>query len=142
EWIADTAERRRRVVAVVITLTVIFPRNIVGREFIGDGGHRLRWDRERCAGCGLATRRIARRVVIEQVIGVGSAVAVDPVWLRLQIAENRPDARLRGIGTIAVAAAGVAVLCVVIIRAGFRVGVLNLVARRDEWLAMAIAIEG
>src|SRR5258708_23789013 len=114
----------------------------MGREFIGDGGHCLRWDRERCAGCGLAAGRVARRVVIEQVIGVGSAVAVDLVWLRLQIVEDRPDARLGWIGTIAIAAASVAILCVVIIGAGFRVGVLNLVALRDEWLAIAIAIGG
>ena len=83
---------------------------------------------------------IAGVVVVEQVIGVGSAIGLDGRIQRLQIVHDRGNAGLADVTAIAVAAAGVAVLIVVVVGSGLGIGIFNLIDRRSGKIAVAVAV--
>ncbi len=57
---------------------------------------------------------------------------------RLQVGDHRSDTRLGRVGAVAVAAARVAVLAVVVVGSRLGIGVLDLVCRRSERVALAV----
>src|SRR5271154_2611484 len=141
----DVAGRPRSTYAnVVIPLVaVVLPRNFVGVEVIANAGRRRRWNRKRRVidegvreGVA-AVAKVARIVVVQQVVVARFAARIDRPGKRLEILQNFFHSGLLGIRTIAVgpaagngrtkATAAVAVLGVPVVGAGGRIGVFHFI---------------
>jgi hypothetical protein len=93
-------------------------------------------------GLQLAVGLVAGVVVIQDVVTPGLAVRERLVRQGRQVLVDDPDARLRRIRAVGVAAAGVPVLGVVVAGARLGVGVLDLVGRRHRGLARLTLVRG
>src|SRR5439155_4122524 len=117
KWIADIAidadsgARDEGVPAFAI----VFPRDILLEQRIGDRSHRRRWDGEGLARMKAAVTLITRIVIVEQVVVTLHAVRFGFIGEQSEIGQDRADAGLRWIGAVAVGAAAVAVVNVPII---------------------------
>src|SRR5437773_1038928 len=105
------------------------------RQGISNRGKRLgRYSKWR-AGCELATWCITRQVVVEQVICTWSTITVAErlIGQGVQVVEDRSYSWLLWICALAITASSVAILRVVVVCPWLRIGILDLVGRRNQW---------
>src|SRR6266702_2010525 len=142
ERVADGAVGGARVAGdgLVVVLAEVAPGDPLARQLIPDGREGLRRDCERAGGVQGAVGVVARRVVVEQVVGAWRAVGFGVVGA--QVVQDRADSGLARVRAVGEAPARVAVLGEVVVGARLGVGVLDLVARRDHRAAIGGLLVG
>src|SRR5712664_509273 len=124
-------------------IAVVFPRDVLFEEHVGDAALARGWNGERrvvnkAVGVSVGTvAKISGIVVVQQIVVAFLAVRADGASQRAEVIPNGPNARLRRVGAVAVTSAtvnggsesssAVSVLSPPVVGARDRVGVLNFV---------------